>query len=450
MAPVEPRIVPCAEYAPIPLRPEEVLSPSGELLLDPNIIGKYVRVDFKRGDLRVSTMGVSGLIPLNGQVAVQVTPRFPLRNLNHMVSVCGYSPTALAATRRYASTRDMADWLWEVMTDGLLAGIDVIRQQGLLRAYVRRADMSSSPHGHIETTSTMLRHASRGVRHKVDYSWFERTVDNAENRCLKSAVVRLYQRFVSAPRTAGSRHRIARLAEAQRLLADVPDDRQRRFLRDPTVAGLRMLPEARSYYRPVLDLAKVVIDERGVQVDSDALRGSLVLPSMLIKTEDLFEDFVRLGLQQAFADDHDIDVLDGNKVPALRTLYEPLSSTAAAGMAGVAALLTQESGQAKPDLVFRTRDGSVPLVGDVKYTRVAEHADRGELEQVLLYGVRYGSPVVLTVHPKLAGAPAGLFVSGRIGQMIVAQYRLDLDVADLDAEVSEMGAALKRLMAVRS
>lgn len=445
-----PRLVTCGEYQQIPLHAEEVLSPTGELLIESAVVGKYVRIDFKGGAVRVSALGVSGLIPLNDQVAVQVIPRFPLRNLTHMVSVCGYSPTPLAALRTYAGKDNISEWLWDVLADSILDGLDIVRQQGLLRTYVRRYGTSSSPRGRIDTTGTMLRHASRNVQHRADYSWFERTVDTPENRCLKAAIVRLHARTLNRSASAGSRHRIARLAEAMRVLAEVADDRPDRILSEPTVVGSRPLPEARSYYRSILDLARSIVGDRGVDLDRTAREGSNVLPSLLVKTEDLFEDFVRLGLQQTFADDRHMKVMDGNRAPAMKTLYERLDPSTTEAASALAVMLTRHEGEAKPDLVCMRSDGTVPLVGDVKYTRVSEHAGRSELEQVLLYGVRYRSPVVLTVHPRMEGQASGLFVSGRIGDTLVAQYRLDLDAVNLDAEVIKMGDSLRGLMSLRA
>lgn len=443
-----PDLIRAREYGLIPVAPSDVLGDDGRLLISNETLKHYIRVDFKDGVLSVNARGVSGLIPLTDRITVQVTPRFPLANLTHMVAVCGYAPTRLAALRRYDEHSTMADWLWEVYAEGLLAVVDVIEQQGLLRSYVRRYGASSSPHGRTETTTTMLRRASRGIRHIADFSWFERTVDTPENRCIKEAATRLHRHFDSAPRVRGSRERIARLGNALRLLADVAPDPYGASLRDPAVAGLRPLPESRAYYREALDLAAAVVMGRGIDLDSAGVGGSLALPSLLVKTEDLFEDFVRIGLQRAFTTHPEILVVDGNTAAGQLPLYEGLNEHDVRSLPPHAQSLPASAAATQPDLVFRHRDGSTPIVGDVKYTNVTEHAGRSEVEQVVLYGARYSSRVVLTVHPLQRGTQAGLFVSGKIGGCLVAHYRLDLAAPDLEAEVDRMAEALRPWLAV--
>ncbi len=65
----------------------------------------------------------------------------------------------------------------------------------------------------------------------------------------------------------------------------------------------------------------------------------------------------------------------------------------------------------------------------------------------MTYGVRYRSPVVLTIHPQRHNADGGLVVSGTIGNVLVAQYRVDLAADDLDAEMLAMAQSLEALIA---
>lgn len=450
----ERRVVPAKEYGDVPVTAADVLSPSGQLLIEPDSLRQYLTVDFGRDGLRVKARGVSGLIPLTDSITVQVTPRFPLANLTHMVVTCGYSPVRLAGLRPYDRHTEIGDWLWDVYAEGLLTEIAAIEQQGLLRTYVRRHDASSSPRGRIDINATMMRRASRNIDHIADFTWFERTIDTPVNRCIKEAVVRLHRHYGSPARAqtrrAGDRQRIARLSEALRLLADVPGDPHGLTLADPFVSGLRPLPDSRAYYREGLDLAVAIVSEQGIDLDAplrDRRAGdrAVALSSLVVKTEDLFEEFVRLGLQRAFAADPDIDVLDGNKAAAQLPLYEPLP--AEEELPGGAQRLASANAVTKPDLLLRDNTGRVALVGDVKYTNVSEHAGRSEVEQVILYGARYRSPVVLTVHPRQHGAAGGLFASGRIGDSLVLQYRLDLAAEDLDGEVDRMADALRPFLA---
>jgi 5-methylcytosine-specific restriction enzyme subunit McrC len=102
---------------------------------------------------------------------------------------------------------------------------------------------------------------------------------------------------------------------------------------------------------------------------------------------------------------------------------------------------------AEPDVVCRRPDGTHPLVADVKYTNVEDLANRSEVEQVVLYGIRYQSPIVMTIHPKRDDARRGLHVAGRIGPLLITQYRVDLGNNDLDAEMKLLADDLRRIFA---
>ena len=438
------RIVSCREYGRIEVEPNQVLAPDGRLRLAAGVLNKYVRADFNDSGVQLWAKGVVGLFPLTDDIALQVRPRFPLRNLTHMVNACGRAPTVLSALREYLPTQQSSDWLLDVLADSLLAGLETIAANGLLRTYVIRTEVSAYPHGRIDTTATVLSQTSRGIDHRAQYSWFERTVDNPPNRCLKGAVAFLYMRYLHAPRRSGVRVRIARLGDAMRMLKNVATEKHPNSVNDPQVRGARLLPVSRAYYRPALDLAVVVLTGRAVNLDEYGL--GIRLPSLLVNTEDLFEDYVRLSLQRAFGGDPQLTVLDGSRDPGVLSLYEEVSEERRQDLPDHVSLLDGSAATAEPDIVLRM-NGAHPLVADVKYTNVRWHADRSEVEQVVLYGLRYNSPVVMTVHPKRADSTKGLHLSGHIGSLIVMQYRVDLGAEDLEAEMFEMAESLRVLIA---
>jgi 5-methylcytosine-specific restriction enzyme subunit McrC len=457
-------IVRCREYGPIEVDASKILDTEGRLAVADGVLGRYVRADFKDYRLRLSAMGVTGLIPLTDRVMIQVRPRFPLQNMTHMVTTCGYTPTMLSALRDYSPADHWADWLLDVLADALLACVDTIRQQGLLRVYTQRRNVSSFPHGRVNVTATVTRIASRGINHRADYSWFERTIDNPPNRLLKASLLRLHAHYHHIPKQQGLRTRMSRLAEAIRLFHEVGNDQHLRSLNDAQVRGTKHLPTPRGYYRPALGLAVAILTGRGVSLDPSiparphavgapftvdpGILTDVTLPTLLVKTDDLFEEFVRLSLQASFSGEPGIAILDGNKSEGRLPLYVPHT---AADLAGLPAHeIVTASGQepyAEPDVVCRRPDDSCPLVADVKYTNVEDLANRSEVEQVVLYGIRYKSPIVMTIHPKRDRARRGLHVAGRIGDILITQYRIDLSASDLDAEMNLFAEDLRALLA---
>lgn len=448
LAAPERQFVTCKEYAEIQVAPEQVMTSGGQLRIPDEVLNHYVATDFKDGRLRVRALGVSGVFALTDDITVQVRPRFPLTNLTHMVSVCGYVPTALAAMRTYSPTDKWEDWMLDVVTDAFLVATETIEERGLLRTYRRRIDESSYPHGRIEVGATINRFASRGIDHKATYSWFEKSADNPANRCLRAAALQLHGLYRSKALEKGVRERISRLGNALRLLEEASDDRRRSFMDDSLVRGGAELPESREYYRPALDLAMIALQGRGL--DLDAAGGPVSMGSLLVKTEDLFESFVRLSLQRALSEHPELSVLDGNVAPGKRALYRGIVPGVIASLPPHSPVGAGQAPDATPDVLFEDVTGHFPLVADVKYTNAHRYAERSELEQVMTYGVRYRSPVVLTIHPRRHNADGGLVVSGNIGDILVAQYRVDLAADDLDAEMIAMAQSLEALIAATS
>lgn len=434
----------CKEYTEIDVLPEQVMTSGGQLRIFPDVLKHYVATDFKDGRLRVRARGVSGVFALTEDITVQVRPRFPLTNLTHMVSVCGYIPTALEAMRTYHSTDKWEDWLLDVVADAFLVAMETIEERGLLRTYRHRTEDSSYPHGRIEMGATINRHAARGIDHKATYSWFEKSADNPVNRCLRAAAVYLHGKYHTQVLEKGTRERIARLGNVLRLLEEAGDDRYQSFADDSLVRGATELPGAREYYRPALNLALIALEGRGLDLDADG--GPVSMGSLLIKTEDLFESFVRLSLQRALATHPELSVLDGNVTPGKRELYEEIDVGVSAALPPHSSVVGKKVPDATPDLLLEDMSGAFPLVADVKYTNVREYAERSELEQAITYGVRYNSPVVMTIHPRRKNAPGGLVISGRVGKIFVAQYRVDLAAEDLDAEMDAMAQSLAHLV----
>lgn len=432
------------EYGVIEVFPEEVMTPEGKLLIYEKLIDKYVKVDFKWGKIRVSAKGVSGVFPLTERITVQVRPRFPVRNLSHMVSACGYEPAVLESLRQYSSAERYEDWMLNVLTDAYLVAMERIAEQGFLRTYDQRSIGGSYPHGRIKMSETVNKFASRGVFHRAEYSWFEKSMDNVVNQCLRAACVHLYLRHRNSALNSDSRVRSSRLNNILSLLEEVTDVPEGEFIYDPVVRGVLMLPDARSYYRQALDLSLAILESSGF--DIDAWQGNLQAGSLLIKTEDLFEDFVRLSLQQEFARHERIDVLDGNAEGQL-PLFEPIEHAPTGSNWPKYLTVKGPSRAATPDIVFRNIvDHDVPLVADAKFTSVVDHAGRSELEQVVTYGARYQSPIAMTIHPRKSNTTGGLVFSGRIGNVLVAQYRVDLGAENLDSEMADMANAIAELI----
>jgi 5-methylcytosine-specific restriction enzyme subunit McrC len=387
------------------------------------------------------------VIPLNDHVIVRVKPRVPIANLTRMVIDTGHDVLSLKAFREYSGRGTADDWAMDIYADALLDHVDTILDNGLLRAYARREDEGHFPHGRIDFTRTLQRFAARGIDNKAAYSWFERTVDIPANRCIKAAMEIVHEHLSktrSKPRK-GDRGKLARLAGQFHAFEEVADDPDYRFLDDPEVSGLVPLPDPRAYYRPALDLSVLILQSIGIALE---LGGDDVqLSSLLIDTNTLFENFVRVSLaKHARTQGWAADVLDGNTEGKV-DLYDVPEQLPAPFGEPMQAVANRDPGKAQPDVVLRALDGSVPLIAEVKNTITSEGAlpDRSHVEQAVTYALRYGLSVTLLIHPWIRGTK-GLVYVGRVRSIDVYDYRLDMSSdTGTDDALADMAATVARL-----
>ena len=446
-------MVDCSEYDHIDIDPSLWLSEAHETRFSSEIDGRDVlRASFQKGRLRVQATSYVGVIPLNDRVVVRVKPRVPIANLTRMVIETGHSVLPLAAFREYAGRGTADDWTMDVYADALLDLVDALLDAGRLRAYCREEGEGHFPRGRIDVTRTMQRFAAQGIRNKAAYSWFERTVDTTANRCVKAAMRVIHDHLSktrSKPRK-GDRARLARLAGQLGAFDEVSDDLDYRFLADPHVLGLLPLPDSRAYYRPVLDLAVVIVRAVGLRIE---LGGKDVrLRSLLIDTNKLFENFVRISLAKHAADNAwPVQVVDGNTDVGHVDLYDVPNPLPAPLGRPMTALASRDPGKAQPDVVLKTLDGAYPLIAEVKNTvhGMSSTTDtlpnRGEVHQAVTYALRYNLPFTLLVHPWVNGTK-GLVYVGRVRSIDVYDYRLDLSSEDrVDAALADMAGAVAAL-----
>jgi 5-methylcytosine-specific restriction enzyme subunit McrC len=448
-------VVDVVEYGIIDVPVDLWVGDGHQAIFNSEIDGRDVlRPSFAKGRLRLQATSYVGVIPINDRLVVRVSPRVPLANLTRMVVETNHSVMPLTALREYTGRGSADKWAMDLYTSALLDYVDLLLSEGLLRTYVRREGEGHFPHGRIELSQTIQRFAARGIPNKAAYSWHERTIDNPPNRCVKAAmeVVYAFLNQMPAPVSRKDRQRLTRLAGQLQVFREVSDEPDLRFLNDPEVIGTTPLPDSRSYYRPVLDLAIAIVRQVGLSLDLGG--DDMQMASLLIDTNKLFENFVRVSLaKHAVRNGWTVSVLDGNgegKVD-LYDVPDPLPSPLGEPMVALASV---DPGKAQPDVVFQALDGTVPFIAEIKNTDKGKHAsapDRGEVEQAVTYALRYGLDFTVLIHPWMRGE-TGLVYVGRIRTIDVYDYRLDLSTdAMIDEALIDMAetfAQLARIAAV--
>lgn len=420
---------------------EEVKIPLPDLIVrgqlqvyDPVGEGDFFTIHRTKGRLAFHAGGYIGLIPINDRVVLDVRPRVPLKNLERMMRIAEDTPFELSPyLRTYDGHDEPSPSMIDVFARALINTAKEIGFNGVHREYVRRSENTSFPRGRALIGETMQRHEAHGIRHRVTASWFETSVDTAPNRCLKYAVWYLADHYTS---TGQNKSKILQgLEEVYHLFDTVPLDKSLQFLNASTVKNPETLPSNRSYYRPAIYLAILVIRNRGILFANR--QGGILMPSLLIDLRKTFEVYVRNVLRVRLRDlESSIRVLNGN----------------IKGTDGGAKPLFDESvsPSATPDIVFKrtdmTEDASAyPLVADTKYKKL-KRPERTEIEQAVTYAASYRAPIVVIIHPRIDEPVHGLHLLGHISPFTVYHYAFDLAAKDPDLEEENCARSFRGLL----
>ncbi|MGA5385114.1 McrC family protein [Streptomyces pseudogriseolus] len=438
MSDKEPRVIPCVEQGQIDIALRELLDESGVLLLNPDISKKdFLTVAFRGGKLRLQARGYIGLIPLNERLAIFVEPRVPVTNLTRMAEISGSDRLPLSVIRSYETGAAKEEFLTDLYTSALVHHVEAVIEGGLLRDYPRVEDSSSFPTGRVLMSQT-ARLRAQNVQHKVWFSHFERTVDNAANRCLKYALWKLTQHSFL---TAGSKRRIRQQLNGLYAKFDgVSLDHSLRFLNDEVVTGRRELPSHRAYYRDALNVARAALMQRKIFLEH--AQSGVKLPSIVMDMNDLFERYVRRVLEVHAASAGWGEVVADGNTGAKRSLFAHHRT-----VGNHLQRLPIGNPFATPDIVILREDNeSVACVLDVKNKLVKQRSDRDGEDQVIAYALRYGADRVVLVHPAQENQTSGMFKVGDVGEVSLFQYRMNLAAAHPESEEERFGNAVAGLI----
>ena len=423
---------------PIIVREHEDVDAPAELIVGgrldvyPAVANKdYFQPKISTTGLKIQARGWVGVIPLNDEFTLHVTPRVPINNMARLLSTINHTPRVLPGLlRTYETQTGIYPSLIALYAASIRTEVERISLRGLLRRYERREQDLAPPRGRIAVSRTVQKSLPRNSPY-VSTSYFERTTDIPENRTLLAAVAWLahFAARNSATLPVKERRTILRdLNATGHLLNGVGTDPRQRFLKDPVVTGHRSLPADRRDYRGALDLALTILGQQAVVIDRPG--GRMQMESLLIKMDDVFEDYLREVLRRtAIRDAWPVEVLNGNNPPpggAKSTVFPAQSD---------------DSVETKPDIILRRLNvtpKSNAVAIDVKYKAAGKQVDRQYLEQVFTYGLAYGATTLVIMQPYGSkGGKAGLRRVGTVGGFTVYVYAIDL-AADLDVEEANL------------
>jgi 5-methylcytosine-specific restriction enzyme subunit McrC len=427
------KVFTAVEYEAVPI-PLSDLIINGEMSIYPKIAeGDFLRVYASRDKLVFQTGGYMGLIPINDRVVLDVKPRVPVRNLERMLLKTQHSPKALNFYQReYSHHEEIIPSLIDVLTDALIAGLEQISVNGIHREYIYVEQDTSFPKGRILIGQTIKQHLLKGRNHSISAAWYAPSIDIPVNQCLKYVIWYLSEKYRLMIQKKGWMAKSYKLNDFYRMFDRVTLDRSRSFLNDKYVKDPVLLPSLRSYYDPVIRIAKTIIDDQGISLEETG--DDVVLPSLVMKLEDIFERYVLEVLKERGRNyEPDLEVLDGNLMPpngGAKLLFD-----------------APPSEKATPDIVFKYNGvdkPTFPVIIDAKYKPTNKPA-RDDLNQIITYGCSYKCPTVLLVYPS-RGKEIGLKFEGQIDQMKVYTYWMNLASQNPDQEEDKIFDAMLSLI----
>jgi 5-methylcytosine-specific restriction enzyme subunit McrC len=261
--------------------------------------------------------------------------------------------------------------------------------RGPLQGYRRRDEALPTVRGRIRIDDQVR--GRYGLMPPVEVTYDEFTTDITENRLIKDAALRI------ARMPLRDRRLRDRLAGVLSLLGDVPavthDPR-----RLPEVAFTRL----NRHYRPVLELASLVIRSSSLELGSADLVGR----SFLVNMNEVFETFFTVALREA--------------MPTSRIVHERGVDLDVGGRVPM-----------KPDLTW-VEGGRPVFVGDAKYKALRDSDGRNaDLYQMLAYVIALGLPAGMLVYAAGEGDP-GRHEIVNIGRQIHVEW---LDVSGQPGDI---------------
>jgi 5-methylcytosine-specific restriction enzyme subunit McrC len=380
-------------------------------------------LQFRKNKLIVTPGAYIGLIPLTPKISFDVRPKLPVSNLARVIDAARRSLNSIAGTDRLYLASDLAGGsILDFLAANLVDALRPIITNGVHKNYVRDSEPTSHPRGRIDVAGTM-RGWSRGQFHKVQAQRFEQSSDVPVNRLIKGALAFVLRRM--RPQSPEARKLMVRANAAYMELPQVISGfRYSDYSAAQEVLRTRGLPAGRSYYYRALEIALLILSNRGIALlDKGA---DVLLETFIINFDDLFEEYLRRVLQM--------------RTPTLLTVRD-------GNHEGKRPLFDDRSDQpAQPDVVLTWQPSGRSAIGEIKYK---ERPSREDINQAITYALCYDTDRAVLIHQTRPGSPAGLRHHGTIRGIRLENYSFNLGAADLEAEETAFAEALFDLVRPR-
>lgn len=424
------RIEQAEERKEIDIAISEVVKEGGKL----NILAsvkKYFSIDYKPRNDKLSLVagGFIGLIPINGDLAIEIKPKFSISNLTRIVSIAEDSFNTLSFfTKKYREAENFSPIVFEFMAECLANEIQTLEEEGVLKEYLSKTESTHKIRGRINVNDSIKKLWSHGHFNKVSVTYFDLTLDNPYNRLIKSTVkfcieelsliesdkVLLREYLIELYSMFDTVTLIDNVSSFEDVYASIGNDK---------VSTLR------KYYVNICEICRLIINRRGVNFDEAG--DDLQLNSFTLDMASTFEKYLlnSIRLNRSIFPEG-TSILDGNKEGKKKFFNQPSLS----------------NGYAKPDIIIKEYE-TYQVIADAKYK--LKKGGLSDRYQVISHALSYGASVAVLIMPKDENYNGECLVRlGSVGadyQVDIYEYYFDLASHDLSAEEKLLTEALRSL-----
>lgn len=414
-------IYPCTEYETVSLPISEILV-DGKVEVFPEVTGKgYFDIDFRNRQLELTANRFIGIVPLNRRVSIHVQPRFPIKNVLHLVDRARSHVKFLSGhIRGYRIDSAVYGEPERLFANSLIDCLTKIQVDGPLRRYTSRI-IRGGYRGRMLFGATVSEFIAKGLRNHQVRELTELAVNLPENQ-LANRILSHVAKYFSQLADKESKARSLAAGRLRQIFDQVTDARESTLDLARTIPNLiASLPSHRRSFEQVLWLCYLIATRQGIAIESF---GSTRIESMLLNMADIFEDYCR-----RIVSDRADEIIAGciarngnvTQIPLFRD--NKLYAT-------------------QPDIYLQSQN-SVHVIIDAKYKPKLKASDRYE---VLAFCEAANAKIAIFLKPtsKLEGDSS--YLGTTQGGIAMYEVTVSLATEDLDREELRIIETLRRIV----
>lgn len=418
------KIIEVSERSSIELPFSELFNTGGTLKLRADILGKgLVEIKQAHSTLKLQVNGLIGRLPITDGLALDVSPKFPVSNLNRMIYASrSQLENPFFIHRPYEVTKTK-EYLPVPLIKAFSKALQRLTAHGIARDY-QRETVEGTPKPRVDFNKS---HQKFWAKLKPTYAVmnrFEFTSDTLPNQCIKLAAMKAHAIACSTDKLTTC---VGPLSESLRQFERV-STRSQASIKDALHYAKASVPQGRTDYASALDCALEILRHNDVLLDNS--RQGLDLESYVISLDGVFEEYIRSTISSFPDQGHGrIATVDGNIKRHQKHLFSDTKKYTI-----------------KPDLIIKDQRG-VQMIGDVKYKIRPKEEDR---YQIISHSLSYNVDKAMLIYPKQPSQKdTGLKRIGMIGPahsaIDVYEFFFDLS-ADLQLEETRLRTEICRLL----